>query len=388
MKILMVASFLPYPLYNGGNIRLYNLLKYLSRDHDITLICEKRKYQTEKDIEEVKKFCKKLITVDRKKQWTFKNIINSAFSLAPFLIVGHTNSDMKKKINKELVENNFDLIHVETFYVFQNLPKTEIPIVLAEHNIEYLVYKRYADHAVPYIKPFLNLDILKIKKNEEQAWAKATKLIVVSDKEKEIANKDASVISNGVDIDRFSMQDTKLKFEEKEKRILFIGDFSWIENIDSAKWILKKIWPKINLKFNIKLWIVGRKIPKSLRNLADKNVIFDENISNTSEAYKKSFILLSPIKVGGGTSFKILEAMASGVPVVTTTLGAEGIGGKNELIIADSTEDIINSLENLLLDKDLYEKITRNARKIVEEKFDWERIVKKLNSVYKEILND
>lgn len=388
MKILMVSSYLPYPLYNGGNIRLYNLLKYLSKDHEITLICEKRTYQTEKDIEEVKKFCKKIITVDRRKQWTFKNIINSAFSLDPFLIVGHTNSDMKKKVEKELIENNFDLIHVETFYVFQNLPKTEIPIVLIEHNIEYLVYKRYADHALKLIRPLLNLDILKIKRKEEQAWKKATKLVVVLDKEKEIAKNNASVVPNGVDLGKYKMHDTKSKFEEKEKRILFIGDFSWIENVDSAKWILEKIWPKINLKFNIKLWVVGRKIPKSLKNLATKNVLFDENVSDTVEAYKKSFILLAPIKIGGGTSFKILESMASGVPVITTTLGAEGIAGKNELIIADNTDDIINSLENLLLDKDLYEKIANNARRAIEEKYDWEKIAKKLDSVYRKVLDD
>src|SRR5258708_7723199 len=274
MKILMVSSFLPYPLFNGGNIRLYNLLKHLSKKHQIILICEKRKFQTEKDLDEVKKFCQKVITVERKKQWSVGNILKSIFSLDPFLVVGHTSLEMKEKI------------------------------------------------------------------------------------------------------------------KEKEKKILFIGDFKWIENRNSAKWILEKIWPKINLKFNIKLWVVGRKIPQNLKKMRVKNIIFDENLLDTKEAYKKSYILLSPIKVGGGTSFKILEAMASGTHVVTTSLGAEGIATDKELVIADSSQDLIDKTEELLLNSDLYEKIAKNARKKIEENFDWKNIAEKLDKAYREVIYD
>ena len=388
MKILMVSSFLPYPLFNGGNIRLYNLLRHLSKKNEITLICEKRDYQTQKDIEEIKKFCKKVIAVDRKKQWSFKNILKSVFSFDPFLVIGHTSLEMKNKIKKELIEENFDLIHVETSYVFQNLPKTNLPIFLVEHNIEYLVYKRYVDELPFWIRPFLNLDILKLKRKEESAWNKATKLIAVLKKEKEIMQKDAIIIPNGVDLEKFKFKNAEDKIKEKEKLILFIGDFKWIENRNSLQWILLKIWPKITLKFNIKLWVVGRKIPESLRKIANKNVIFDEHVLNTKDAYDKSYLLLSPIKVGGGTSFKILEAMASGTPVVTTSLGAEGIATDKELVIADSSEEIVNKVEDLLLNTVLYEKIAKSARKHIEKNFDWKDISEKLEKTYKEILND
>src|SRR3990167_5620897 len=177
MKILMISSYLPYPLHSGGHIRLYNLIKNLSEENEITLICEKRDFQTDEDEEAVKKICKKVITVKRKKQWSLENILKTGFSLDPFLMVGHKSEEMTSLIRDELVKENFDVIHVETFYVYQNVPKVSIPVVLAEHNVEYLVYKRYADLANPILRPLLNIDVLKIKNKEQRAWQKATKLI-------------------------------------------------------------------------------------------------------------------------------------------------------------------------------------------------------------------
>lgn len=395
MKILMVSSYLPYPLFSGGHIRLYNILKLLSEKHKITLICEKRDWQTEEDVLEVKKVCEHVETVERKKQWTVPNIIKTEFSLSPFLVVGHTNKDMKKKIKKALDGENFDLIHIETFYVMQNMPKTDIPIVLVEHNIEYLVYQRFANMAPIFVQPLLSLDVLKLKYRERYFWQKATKLVVVSEAEKKfIKRKDVALVPNGVDIEKFKVQSSKFKVQGEERRILFIGDFKWLENRDAAEWILKEIWPEINskfkvqsLKFNLKLWIVGKKIPDSIKKLTnDENVIFDENAPNeTSEIFRQADLLLAPIRVGGGTSFKILEAMASGTPVVTTRLGIEGIEAKNneEVLIADDKEGLSDLVVEVIQNEVLYKKIAQKARLLVEEKYDWKVIVKKLEEVYK-----
>ena len=211
MNILLVSSYLPYPLFSGGHIRLYNLIKELSREHKITLICEKRDYQGDAEMRELRKFCKKVITVNRKKQWTIKNILKTGLSLSPFLITGHTSRQMKKEIQRELNESQFDLIHVETSYVMQNLPagKVNIPIVLVEHNVEYLVYKRFADNAPILLRPLLYIDVLKLKYWEEKMWEKATKLVAVSEIEKKVMSKirnDVVVISNGVDVEKFNWQ--------------------------------------------------------------------------------------------------------------------------------------------------------------------------------------
>src|SRR5579859_5917897 len=102
MKVLLVSSYLPYPLHSGGQVRLYNLIKELSAEHEITLICEKRPHQTIRDIEEVKRICKEVITVDRKKQWSVSNIIQTGVSSNSFLLTGHTQDEFKQKIKKAL----------------------------------------------------------------------------------------------------------------------------------------------------------------------------------------------------------------------------------------------------------------------------------------------
>lgn len=388
----MVSSYLPYPLYSGGQIRLYNLIKNLSKDHEITLICEKRSNQTAEDIEEVKKICKRVITVHREKQWSFKNILKTGFSLDPFLIVGHTSEEFKLAIRDELVRENYELIHVETFYVYQNLPRVSIPVVLVEHNVEYLVYERFAKLANPILKPFFYADVLKLKKKETEAWKKADKLVAVSNAEKRVMKRaDVDVVPNGVDTRSFRFRSS----EEipPEKRILFIGDFKWLQNIDAAENILKHIWPRLSLrlsetkeKANVKLWLVGKNIPTKIKNLATgKNIILEEN--NKDEAggiFRKAYVLLAPIRAGGGTSYKIIEAMASGVGVVTTNLGIEGLKAKNNIhVLASEKEDeMANLVLSLIQDHSLYRKLTLNARKLVEEKYDWKIVAQKLNEVY------
>lgn len=381
----MVSSYLPYPLFSGGHIRLYNIIKNLSEKHEITLICEKRKNQTQKDINEVLKICKKVYAVERKKQWSFKNIIKTGFSLNPFLVTGHENIEMKNTIKKILSGEEFDVIHVETFYVMQNLPKTDLPVVLTEHNIEYLVYERFARKALPPFKPFLYLDVLKLKKAEKACWKKANKLIAVSPVEaKQMGREDVEVVPNGVDINKFKMK--KNEKNKEEKKVLFIGDFKWIQNRDSVVYIIKNIWPRVISKNpNLKLWIVGKNIPDQIKKLSDPSIIFDENAPDEAERiFQSADVLLSPIRVGGGTNFKILESMASGTPVITTLLGNDGIEALagEEIIICDKPDEFVNKTLLLTSDNYLHEKISRNGRRFIEEKFDWRNISNGLEKVY------
>jgi polysaccharide biosynthesis protein PslH len=387
MKILMVSSYLPYPLHSGGHVRLYNLIKELPKNHEITLICEKRPIQTEKDVIEVEKICKKVITVERRKQWSFENIVNSVTSSDSFLTAGHKHPEMKQKIQEALEKESFDLIHVETFYVMQNVPPTTIPVVLVEHNIEYKVYQRYVDKAAFVLRPLLSIDVSKIKREEKFFWKKATKVAAVSKEDQKVIEQSdiaAVLVSNGVNIDEFAF---KAKKPTEEKKLLFIGDFKWIQNRDTVKFIIEKIWPHISYP-QARLWIVGRTIPESIKNLSnDPKILFDEKSSSkaTPEIFQEADILLSPIRVGGGTSYKILEAMSCGTPVVTMPLSADAIHAKDgqHIMSGKTPEELAKKTIALLEDKQLFAEVARGGRTLIEENYSWKKIAKDLENIYK-----
>ncbi len=388
MKILIISSYLPYPLLDGGKIRLFNLLKLLNEKHEITLICEKRPNQTKNDEDEVSKICQKLITVERPKAWSFGNVTKSLLTLDSFLTTTHKNREMKKKISEELSNSNFDLIHIETFYVMQNLPKTNLPVVLVEHNVEYQVYQKYADKASLVARPGLGYDILKLKRREKEAWKKAKKVVAVSPKEQKIIGPNTELVPNGVDLNKFKF--FKKDSGNKIKKVLFIGNFNWVQNRDSAAFIIRNVWPKMIVKNdNLRLWIVGKNIPDSIKEGADKSIVFDENAPTETELiFQEADLLLAPIRVGGGSNFKILESMATGTPVVTSALGNEGIEAAkgSEILIAEKPEEYARLATSILEDKYLYEKISRNGRQFIEENFGWEKIAARLESVYKEVI--
>lgn len=395
MNILLVSSYLPYPLHNGGNIRLYNLLKHLQRDHTITLICEMRPDQTQSDVKEVERVCEKVIPVPRRKQWSFSNILKTGFSLDPFLVVGHKSKKMYEVIQKELKECSFDLIHVETFYVFQNVPPVSLPVVLVEHNIEHVVYERYMKQAPFVLRPLLLIDILKMKHAEKNAWKKVTVVATVSEEEKNmIHQQNCFVVANGVDTKKFQQKSVPLNFATKDKTILYIGDYRWIQNRDAVTYIIHEIWPRIrsaveekNLMITIKLWLVGRNVPQGLKELGkgDSAIIWDDaNQMTAAEIFSRADILLAPKRVGGGTSYKILEAMASGTPVVTNSIGLEGFDfiKNKDLLVADTPDELAKKAIELLTDEERYRTLSENGRKAVEKKYDWSAIVKQLMNVY------
>lgn len=405
MKILLISSYLPYPLFSGGQIRLYNLLKELSRNHRVTLICEKRGNQTESDVKEIEKICKKVITVNRRKQWSLQNLIKTLTSSHSFLTTGHTHEEMKRKIKEELDKNQFDLIHVETFYVMQNLPlKSRItppllkgvrgilPIVLVEHNIEYQVYSRFVKNAHFLLRPFLAIDVYKIKREEVSFWKKASRLIAVSDEDKEVMRRvgvDATVVANGVNPDQFNYKNVQTAITQKEKKILFIGDFKWIQNRDTLSWIIRDIWPLIKkgVHKNIKLWIVGREIPDSIKSLTnDPDIIFDQKSSShpAEQIFHEAYALLAPIRVGGGTSYKILEALSAGTPVIITPLSAQSLGLRDseEALIGQNAKELADQALLLLQDSNIYEKISKNGRALIEKNYTWKNIAGKLEEVY------
>ncbi len=387
----MLTPYFPYPLLSGGQIRTYNLLKNLSLKHEITLFSFIREEKEKKHIKELLRYCKKVEVIQRRRAWSWKNLALAGFTPYPFLVAIYLSLSLKGLIKKELARNNYDLIHAETFYVMPNLPETNLPILLVEQTIESLVYENFVHNFKFWpLKPLLFLDVLKIQFWEKHYWKKAARLATMSVEDKKIVEKTlkgvkVDVVANGVDSDFFNA--TKVKKPSKPA-VLFVGNFKWLPNKDAACFLARKIWPLIKRKLShAQLWIVGKNPTKEIKSLSGPDIKVDESLEDIREAFGGASVLLAPIRNGRGTKYKVLEAMATGLPVVTTPLGIEGIDVVNEkeVLIAKSAERLAKQALRLLSSPLLGRKIAKKAKKLVQEKYNWEIISSHLDKIYQEL---
>ena len=395
MKILMLTPYLPFPLMSGGQTRSYNLIKNLSKKHEITLFSLVKDDKERKYIPELEKFCKKVRVFNRPaKPWTLSNILRTGFSTYPFLVIRNLATKENKAIKDELLSGNYDLIHAETFYVMPHIPKTEVPILLVEQTVEYLVYKHYVEKQAPKIlAPLLEIDVMKLKFWETYYWKHAKKVVAMSDSDRSQMEKlcpglSIDIVPNGIDANYFL---AKKKEDVDPPRVLYVGNFTWLQNIEAVEDLVNKVWPKIKKDVpNAKLWIVGMHMTDYIKNLTSVDIEVTEGMPDIRDAYSKSTVLVTPIRGPGGTRLKILEAMASALPVVTTTVGAEGLGVKDgrEALITDNLENLVKSAVKVLQSPELAKELGDSGRKFVERNYTWDVSAEKLDRIYGDIVQD
>lgn len=395
MKILMLTPYLPYPPSVGGQLRSYHLIKELSKSNDITLVCFTREHNSPEHLKHVQTFCKKVLIFERGKAWTIPNILRTGFSLYPFLVSIYYSPEIKVVLQTELTTGNYDLIHAETFYVMPYLPPHKLPVVLAEQTIMSRVFEHYVQAEANWLlKPLYLIDVAKIRYWEKYYWKKVDRLIAVSEEDANIMKSEArglnvNVVPNGVGED-FSRLQPKLHYNQT---ILYQGNYKWLQNWEAATILATKVFPLIKSRLpNSKLIINGQFPTKQLKALASDDIIISEHEDTDSaavvKAYSQAGLLVAPIYGPGGTRLKILAAMASMVPVVTTPLGAEGYGaveGKS-ILVGTTPKELASKAIQVLTDIKLYSQIATQARKLVDTKFTWGPIAKNLESIYQTMI--
>lgn len=378
MNILFVSAVFPYPLHSGGQIRIYNLLKQLGTRHEITLVSFIRD-DSERDYANQLRFCKQVHMVMRGRAWQLKYIVSALFGKYPFLLATYDNEEMRALLSRLLSQKSFDLVHLEPFYVWPSLPETTVPIVVSEHNIEYEVYQQYAKRF-----PLFSIDTAKLRTWEEYVWKKATYVTTVSEKDKSVIQKNVTVVPNGVDTSQFTFQKhTTCKF-----RVLFVGNFRWIPNRDAAYTLVRDIYPNLRKRFpQTSLRIVGIDIPADIkREVIGMGGQIGENVSDIGVEYRSADVLIAPHAISGGTKYKMLEAFASGLPVITTKQGVSGLEVIPDVHLkqAATPDDFVVKTEEIWENTKETDRMVQKARILVEEKYSWERIAGALEGVWNE----
>ncbi len=401
MRILLVSPLCPLPLEKGGAVRIWNIAKHLSKNYVVDLVCfirdegEKRHEDSLKKVFNSVKFIKRRGLLDRSAltggllapvRFVISNsslLSDTLFSSRPLLSHLYDSAEMREFLLEADRSGKYSLIYAETFYgiasLKDQLKNIRTKMLLVEQNIESQAYARQADQQDnPLLKRLMKLDVAKIYAEEGYFWNNCSVVgglsdVDVSEIKKRSGNDTVWQIDNGVDVAHFSEK----VISRKDDELLFVGSLSYFQNIDALKWLIDEIWPSIKNK-NVSLRIVGRGADSALKHYVhEQGLVIDESVEDIREAFQSATMLVAPIRAGSGTKYKVLESMASHLPVVTTTVGAEGlrIMSGEEALIADSAEGLVAHIDTLLQDDQYRDVLAQKAYEFVSTQYDWKSIV-------------
>ena len=315
----------------------------------------------------------------------------------PLPLLNYTSDEMKQALVRILAENAFDIIQIESIHLMNYLPAIRAaggrPLVICDwHNVESDLIRQYAESQSSIArKTYARRTARLMSEFEERALSEFDAHIAVSEHDAERlrrVNSDSQVqvVENGVDVDYYAGQD-----EAKTKtRIIFVGSMDYHANIEAAISFAKNIWPAVREKHPaLTFTIVGRNPPSSVRELATiSGVEVTGSVEDVRPYYREAVMAVVPLNVGGGSRLKILEAMAAGVPVVSTVLGAEGLHvhhGEN-ILLSDSDEELAKTIISLMNEPDLRAKIIFGGRQLVADRYDWSKLGSILFDYYRQLL--
>ena len=383
MRILFITPRLPYPPVKGDRVRPYNFIKELSRKHAIDL-CTFYEYDKELGaINEMRKYCKKIEAVFLPRWRSYINLLRSAVNLKPFQVNYYYSPDMANKINEMVTDIPYDIIQVVLQRMMEHVRYSYADKIVLDQidALSLNMQRRARAENNPILKTLFYLEYANMKRYE-RAPKKYAACVITSEIDKQALGDDSIyVIPNGVDIDYFSPAQ-----DEKDIDLIFTGNMGYFPNVDSMLYLCNKILPKILCRCpSIKLYIVGINPTSKVNKLADNKHIFVTGFVDDVRKYlNRAKVFVAPLRSGSGIQNKILEAMACGLPVVTTSYGNAAIKANvdQHLAVADDPSQFAEKVITILNSSPLRRMLGINARAYMEREFTWSRRSQRLEEVY------
>ena len=384
MKLLWVKTDFLHPTTRGGQIRTLELLRQLRRRHEIHYVA----FNDPKEPEGVKRaseYCSKAYPIehhvgDKSSPAFLGELIAGLVSRLPVAVRRYRSADMRHQIERLISQEHFDCVVCDFLAPSPNIPELT-SCVLFQHNVEAVIWNRRTEHAPDPLRRFyLKLQADRMFRYESHVCRKVRKIIAVSEADATLMRdsygvKKAEAVATGVDADYFKARDPVSVCAD----LVFVGSMDWSPNIDGIEWFQREVLPSIlRRKPECTVAIVGRKPPRAIRELAVRHpcVQVTGTVPDVRPWLWGSKVSIVPLRVGGGTRLKIFEAMAAGIPVVSTTIGAEGLGARDgdTIRIADAPEDFATACIALLDDAAERERLSDRALRMVTEQYSWEAV--------------
>ncbi len=388
MRVLQFLPYAPCPPLNGGRVRSLSIMKRLACEHEITLVCYTKPSENA-HLEELRQFCSQIWPIPRPESPNEHVLRMLAFSPFP-LHVRFFHSQYARELLRDLLTDNYDVVHVETYYITPNLPRhLAKPIVLAESNIEHELMMQMARLAHdPSWRILFRLDALKQRLWERAAWERATHCAATTRHDAEkiaevIGWKKVSVVANGVDS---CTPPADADSTCEGPTLLFVGNFLHRPNVDGIIYFIDEIFPIIrNTVPEVRLAIVGHGPPPEVKvHHSPPYVVVRGYVENLTGVFDSTTISICPIRIGSGSRVKILEALGRGHATVSTTIGCEGLELQDgqHLLIADTPPEFARAVCQLVASPELRLTLGTRARQFVLREYNWDRSVNSLVACY------
>jgi glycosyltransferase involved in cell wall biosynthesis len=399
MKILVISHFIPYPPHGGSPQRNYNLFKEAAKGNSLYFLTFNQRplLSGEENIKEaadkMREFCDDVRVVDiptdsSRLRWFLLLFLN-LFSFQPYSAWRFWSPVMRNELKAALTRHKFDLVHIDTIALAGYVKYTgNIPSVLNHHNIEStLMLRRASNEKNPLVRLYLYLQGRKLRRHEKKWAPKYSVNITVSgldgiELKSMCPDVNIEVIPNGTDIDYF-----KPSSDSCGHGLIYTGGMTWYPNRDAMIYFCREIFPLIKKQIpDVRLDLIGRNPPREITDAAwrDNSIKTHGYIDDIRPYMAAAAVYIVPIRVGGGTRLKILDAMASGKAIVSTSVGCEGIEVTPEesILIGDTPEAFSAQTIRLLQDVKLRRTIEMNARRLAEEKYSWIKIGQKQREMH------
>jgi glycosyltransferase involved in cell wall biosynthesis len=313
------------------------------------------------------------------------------FTNESYNIIRFYSSEFEKVLKELLLKENYDIVQLETLWVtpyVETIRKnSKAKIIFRSHNVEHCIWERLTVlTGNPLKKVYLKLLASRLKKYEVRMLNNYDAIACITDLDTQLFKKLGCRIPLihvpfGIQLTDYKPATSNAEFPS----LFHIGAMNWMPNEKAIKWFLEKVWTKIHLKYpDLNLYLAGRNMPGWLLQLKTKHVIVLGEVRDSSEFMNSKSIMVVPLQSGGGMRVKIIEGMALGKTIISTSIGAEGIAytNKTNILIANSDEEFVEAIEQCIANKVFSDEIGRNARILIENKYDNRKISECLSEFY------
>lgn len=394
MKILFLSTIVPYPPQNGHAQRTYNLIREAAKHHEVHLVAFAQKPSEMTSIEQMKDICVTAQAFRVKHKVSKLHFIMGLFmnllSRKPYECARYDNLEMRQAIRRLAKNERFDILHCDTLVlsVYRNeLPN--VPMVLVNHNVESILNRRRAEReSNPLARLYIGLQARKLEAYEREICARVHGCVVVSDQDraslmKIVPSCNPVVVSNGVDLEFFSPVDEE---EVKPNSIVFCGGLYWVPNADGIHWFATRVLELVRKVIpDSSLTIIGSDPPGKVSALhAPPMITVTGFLDDVRPLIREAACVVVPLMVGGGSRLKILDALSMSKPVVSTSIGCEGLNvnhGK-DILVCDTDGEFAQGVIKVLQDRQLAQSLGKNGRRLVQEQYGWEMLGKQMERVY------